>query len=287
MSIYQNRLLFNYSDLACERRRADTAVCGVEYSKNQTASGSWERIRITTPEGEKSIGRPIGIYNTLHLERIDKIDISHIDTVINELAAEIKSIVKHMKTPCNRILTVGLGNSKLTPDSLGVECADEVNATMHIKAENEEVFKRLKCAEIAVIKPGVCAESGMDAVHSVRGICKSISADLVIAIDALAAGAKERLGSTIQLSNTGIHPGSGIGAQKQAMNQGTLSVPVLSIGVPTVINSRMFESDKSLPDDEVGADDDLFVCPKDINRIIAVAARIIGGAINRAFGVQL
>jgi spore protease len=283
MDIFSRHSFCEYSDLACERGRFDISEDGVEYSKAEATVGTWERIKITSDKGAESIGRPVGIYNTLHLDRMDRMDSEAAALAVNEIAEEIRSVAGYMNAPCKRILAVGLGNGRLTPDAIGPESADQINATMHIRAQSEDTFLSLGCSEIAVIKPGVSADSGMDAVDTVRGVCKCISPDLVIAIDALAAGAVSRLGATVQLSSTGILPGGGIGAPRCAINESTVSVPVLAIGVPTVINSRAFQNECCYQSDE----EHMLVSPKNINSIVAISAKIIGTAINRAFGIEL
>ena len=275
----------SYSDLACERRRADTSVMGVSYAREVTDVGVWERIKITTDEGAESIGRPKGIYNTLMTKKAGALDKSEIEPTTAALSSELLKVTEDMDLFPRVILVVGLGNSRLTPDAVGPMSADRVNATREIKRVDKSTFQSLDCAEIAVIKPGVSAESGLDAFDTVKGICDGLKPDLVIAIDALAAGAAERLGTTVQISSTGILPGSGLGAVCKAISYSTLSVPVIAIGVPTVMDSRIFtkeEKKESLPDEEV-----LFVSPKDINLIVDSASEMIGGAINKAFGIEI
>ena len=272
-----------YSDLACERRRADTALNGVNYERNPTEVGIWERISITSEEGSRSIGRPIGIYNTLFTSRMYELDPTATECIAIEISDELKSITNIMKVKAHRVLVVGLGNAALTPDAVGPECADAVNATMQIKRIDKKSFDALGCCEIAVIKPGVSAESGLDAAETVLSVCRGISPDLVIAIDALAAGASDRLGSTVQISSTGILPGSGLGINSGAINEETLSVPVIAIGVPTVMDSRIFAGSKAT-DDECSP---MFVSPKDVHLVVECSAKIIGGAINKAFGIEL
>ncbi len=264
------------SDLACERRRADTSVIGVSYSCERCASGNWERIRIFSEEGAKSIGRPIGNYDTLNSERLDLLDFDGEDDAKNEVAAELCRLFEKNSVLPSRILVVGLGNEALTPDSVGPLAASQVEPTLHISEADKKMFDSLECSEIAVIKPGVSAKSGLDSATAALGICEKIKPDAVIAIDALASRAPERLGTTIQFCDTGIFPGTGLGFGRLALNKESLGVPVIGIGVPTVIDSRAFGS--------CGAG--MFVSPKDINAIVDAAAKIIAGGINQAFGID-
>ncbi len=268
------------TDLACERRRADTKVNGVEYTKEITVGGVFERIKISSPEGAKSIGRPMGIYDTLHTSRMDLLDSVSIEDAKEQMVRELYYIFEESGIIPERLLVVGLGNPALTPDSLGTECAITVKPTLHISELDNAFFKRLDSREIAVFSPGVAATSGLESAVAVKGVCDAIAPDAVIAIDSLASRSVERLGSTVQVSNTGIHPGTAMGADRLPLTKDTLGVPVIAIGVPTVIDSRLFshvDGPMKYPP--------MLVSPKEINEIIKVAGKIIGESINEAFGL--
>lgn len=269
--------LNEYGDLALERHKADTSVRGVGYSSVRCPCGIWERIAITTPEGARSIGRPIGSYDTLTVARLDLLDTDGIDEARNEIAAELCSMFDERGVCPARLLVVGLGNDRLTPDSVGPLAASMVEPTLHVSEADRRAFLAFECSEIAVIAPGVAARSGLDSSITVKGVCAEIRPDAVIAIDSLAARSPERLGTTVQVSNTGIFPGTGLGHGKRAINEELLGIPVFAIGVPTVMNSGHF----------VGSEcEGMFVSPKDINGIVGAAARIIAGGINQAFGLD-
>ena len=273
------------SDLACERRRADIREPGVEYSKTQGVIGVWERITVSSEEGARQIGRPRGCYNTLNLPRMDGMDQCEIEDAKDEVARELCRLFDREGIKPDRLLVVGLGNRALTPDAVGPESADRVRATMHIKEMDDDMFEGLDCSEIAVIKPGVTAESGIDTRDIVEGVCSVISPDAIIVIDALASRSPTRLGTTIQLATTGLSPGSGLGNRRGAITEEELGIPVFSIGVPTVINSRMFivENGEARAKNEK---EGMFVAPKDINDITKNASKIVAGAINQAFGID-
>lgn len=268
-----------YTDLALERHKADPNIQGVEYSKENCPSGSWERIKISTKGGAESIGRPIGLYHTFNTYRVDLLSKEDIENVKDEIASELCRIFELSDVFPGRIVVAGLGNKSLTPDSVGYATASKVKPTMHIKEMDRRCFTRLGCAEIAVITPGVAAESGLDAVVSIKGLCDLIKPDAVIAIDSLATRSPDRLGSTIQICNTGISPGSGIGNTRLAIGVETLAVPVIAIGIPTVIDSRVLCSEEAF------STTPMFVSPKEISEIISCSSEIIGEAINRAFGI--
>ena len=268
-----------YTDLALERHRADPDIPGVEYTKELCHVGQWERIRISTRRGAESIGRPIGLYHTLGTERMDRLSERKIDDAQDQLAGELCRMFESTDIFPGRLLVVGLGNRKLTPDSVGCEAADLVRPTIHIKEWDNRSFINLRCAEIAVITPGVAAVSGLDAAVIIKAMCDLIMPDAVIAIDALATSSAERLGSSIQICNSGISPGSGLGNPRLAIGIETVGVPVISIGVPTVIDSRILAETESL------CGEIMFVSPKEINEIVSASAKIISGGINRAFGI--
>lgn len=274
----------SYTDLAVERRRADTAVPGVNFKSFECEGFLWECIGITTREGAESIGRPIGRYDTLNTGRMDLLTDSEIYDAMNEVAKKLCELTERLHTLPDRILVVGLGNRELTPDSVGARTAEQVRPTMQIREFDEDAFFALDCSEIAVIKPGVTADSGIEAAEIVRGVARRIMADVIIAVDAVATSSEERLGSSIQISDTGIHPGGGIGNSRKEITKEALGVPVIAIGVPTVIDSRVFAKKKGSPERFGGTG--MMVAPKEIDEIVSVAARIVGGGINQAFGIN-
>lgn len=277
----ENSFIFD-SDLACERRRADTELAGVEYRKEVTDSGVWEFIRITDEEGERSIGRPRGRYDTLTLERMDLLDLQGTLDASEEIAKELCRLTDALGIIPERLLIVGLGNRELTPDSVGPKSVEAVNATLHIKKADPTYFSALECSAIALLCPGVSANSGMDAAEITAAVCEREGFDAVIVVDSLAARSSARLGRTIQLSDTGISPGTGIGNPRGSITKETVGAPVIAIGVPTVIDARLLSGDNC--DASVAA---MFVSPKEINGIAKAAARIISGGINQAFGIEL
>lgn len=285
---------FNFgSDLACERGRADTSLNGVEFKKESVGDFVWERIRIFSDDGEKSIGRPRGIYNTLTTPRLDTLDDEQLEDGAEELAKEFCILCDRVLTEPKRILVVGLGNSRLTPDSIGPRTAELVNATMHIRNFDNGMFRELECSEIAVLSPGVTASSGMEATDAIIGVCDRIEPDIIFAIDALASKSPMRLGRTIQISDTGIFPGSGIGNHRKAINQKTIGVPVIAIGVPTVINAETFLLGDEPPERREllrarfrrKESEGMFVSPREIDGIVNSSAQLISMGINQAFGI--
>ena len=268
-----------YSDMALERQRADISREGVEYRAYEGVSGIWECVKITSPEGEKSIGRPCGLYDTLNTGRMELMNFDEIEDAKEDVSRKLCELFDSVNVLPERLLVVGLGNPSLTPDSIGPQSASFVTPTLHIKEFDGRMFESLECSEIAVITPNVSANSGMDALYVIKGVSDIIKPTAVIAIDAVATSSVDRLGSTIQFSTTGIFPGSGVGNYKQGITYESIGIPVFSIGVPTVIDARSFcENEKRA--------DGLIVAPKEIDEIASVASKIIGGGINQAFGIS-
>jgi spore protease len=278
-----------YTDLASERRRANPDCKGVEYVKEIVGELVWERIKITSEEGERSIGRPMGIYDTLNMERADMLDGAATENSTDEISRELCYLTDVLGIEADNILVVGLGNRSLTSDSLGVLTCDKIKPTRHIKEYDRHLFSRLECSQISVISPGVMAKTGLDSVDTVAAVCERLSPDLVIAIDAIATSSYERLGSTVQITDAGICPGSGLFNVNRALNKRTLGTPVISIGVPTVIDARVLYQggsvEENLEKSKNTAISQMFVSPKEIDEIVNHSSQIIANAINQSFGI--
>ena len=268
------------SDLALERRKASTYVEGVDYKRDVCIGGVWERLKVTSEAGERNIGRPKGLYDTLTLPRLDTIMPDDIEDAKDEIARELCRMCDLGDISPARILVVGLGNRDLTPDAVGPAACDEVEPTMHIKKEDRDLFDALGCSEICVFCPDVTSNSGLVSREVVKGVVDTVRPTVVFAIDSLASRSGERLGNTVQISNTGIIPGTGVGHSGAIIDESYLGVPVIAIGVPTVISTS------SLSCEGIGdKGKSYFVSPKGINKIVKNSGKIIGGGINQAFGI--
>lgn len=275
--IYKNEGSFD-SDLALERRKASTYVEGVDYKRDVCIGGVWERLKVTSEAGERNVGRPMGLYDTLTLPRMDTIMPDDIEDAKDEIARELCRMCDLCDVSPARILVVGLGNRELTPDAIGPASAAEVEATMHLKSEDRDLFEALGCSEISVLCPDVTSNSGIAAAKIVKGVVDAVKPTVVFAIDSLASRSEERLGNTVQVSNTGIIPGTGVGHCGVKIDEELLGVPVIAIGIPTVISTAALSG-------ETGGKGGFFVSPRGINKIVKNGAKIIGGGINQAFGI--
>ncbi len=260
------------TDLAAERRRADESLPGTMYKEEEIGAFRIARLAILDEESEEVIGRPCGRYVTLSLPAprlltdVQRLRLSEL--LCRELVTMCRGLTERSEMRGERVLFVGLGNARLTSDSLGPAVASHLTATAHLEELDPAWLRSLGCARLSVLTPGVLADSGMEAAETVALLCERHRPSLVIAVDALAARDPARLARTIQLCDTGITPGSGLGNHRLGLSRETLGAPVLSIGVPTVID---------YPTEE---DEPLFVTPKDIDAEIAVLSEIIGRAIS-------
>lgn len=240
------------------------------------------KVTIETENGAKAIGKPVGTYLTLEAPDMAVPDEGSHREVSAVLAEQLRALVKEN---IESVLVVGLGNREVTPDALGPEVIGNLYITRHILREyGEYAFPDKKVAAISGIVPGVMAQTGMETLEIIKGIISETSPQLVIAIDALAARSVKRLGRTIQIADTGINPGSGVGNHRKGLNKETLGVPVVAIGVPLVVDAATIvydacqDADK-IPNGIVG----MFVTPKNIDEMMKSLSYTISEALNMTF----
>ena len=270
------------SDIACERGRASNGAEGVEFKIETEESFVWERLRITDRRGASEIGRPIGRYDTLNIGSAHLLSEEDTDEAKNQIAKELCSLTDELGIYPGKILVAGLGNEKLTADSVGPKCVSRVAVTRQFSKSGCEDYAKEEYSEISAIAPGVSQQSGIESIEIIEGVVKAVAPDLVIAVDSIATASEERLGKCIQLCDTGIAPGSGVGGRRMLLNERTLGVPVIAIGAPTVINSRLIASAEGNDNKHREA---LFLSPREIDVITDSFAEIIAGGINQAFGI--
>ncbi|MBQ7117860.1 MAG: GPR endopeptidase [Clostridia bacterium] len=275
------------TDLALERREYidKHSIDGVISHKKTVSGITVDTITVTNSQGEKALGKPIGTYITV--ETVPFTNNSDLfSPSLYVLRDELKGLLPKGK---GCVLVAGLGNEDITPDALGPRCISLLFATRHIPDELARDIGLSSLRPVAGIVPGVLGKTGMESSEIISGIAKKIEPSAVIVIDALAARSTERLGRTVQLSNTGISPGSGVGNHRQTINEETLGVPVIAIGVPTVVDGRTLAFDIL---EKAGVDestikssdmkDSMMVTPKEVDALIERASRLIAMAINTA-----
>lgn len=289
------------TDLACERYRADTKSVGVEYTQSEIGSVKLGELIISDEKSAEEQGIPVGHYTTLFFSSLADMTEDGQNELCRVLTDKLKLYAKNETKKSSlknvSVLVVGLGNIQLTADAIGPLCARYITATHHVAREDPMIFEKYFGSSVSVIAPGVLAQTGIESAEIVASLCKKIGFDLVIAIDSLAARSCDRLATTIQISNTGISPGSGVGNSRERLNREGLGVPVIAIGVPTVVESRTLvydalekikkpnlsrEIEKILSNES-----SFFVSPKDSDVISENAAKIISSSINSVFNEGL
>ena len=229
------------------------------------------RIRVATDAGAALLGRPPGAYVTVDLRPL----LSRQEPLLPRAAACLSRELRALLPPGEgTALVVGLGNSAMTPDAVGTAALEHLLVTRHLLQAMPRQFAGLR--PVASLRPGVLSATGVETLELIRGAAAHIRPAVVIVIDALAARSRHRLCATVQLSDTGLTPGSGVGNHRKAVNARTLRLPVVAVGVPTVIDGA------ALCGDEDAAPSGLFVTPQDIDRRIRDMGALLGTAITLA-----
>lgn len=236
-----------YTDLALETAETISPKAspqGIEMTTENiplpdTTNAVLTTVSITTPQGEEALGKPIGKYITLESPSIRENDTHTHKAIISLLSRNIKKL---LPSPCPTVLVIGLGNYQVTPDSLGPKVVDKILVTRHIK-DTVPPDINSSVSSVAALAPGVMGVTGIETLEVVKGVTDHVRPDIIIAIDALAARKVSRVNSTIQLSNTGVAPGAGVGNRRRTIDRQSLGVPVIAIGVPTVVDAATLAND--------------------------------------------
>lgn len=244
------------TDLALEQKEhaqeTDQEITGVrlrEWKDRKTAI-RYTEVHVTDEYGAKAMGKPIGTYLTLEMEDLMGKDETYREQMADQIGDSLSEYIRRIWGVCEwqmkkpSVLVVGLGNPSVTPDALGPRTVGKIRVTRHLAGLCEkDPQEYLRQSVISAIVPGVMAQTGMETAEILTGIIEQTSPDLMIVIDALAARSVKRLGTTIQLTDTGIHPGSGVGNHRHSLTQETMGIPVLAIGVPTVVGAAAIVHD--------------------------------------------
>lgn len=242
--------MYNFrTDLALERRdiyqKANklNQIDGVESTEEEINDNiKVSRVKITNSKGEEALGKPIGTYVTIDVKKLKMAGEEEIQKTSEVLTDELKKIVEMHVNNQEDILIVGLGNIYVTPDALGPRVINEIDVTRHIiKYLPQYVDEGTR--PVSAISPGVLGTTGIETVEILKGIVENIHPKLLIVIDALASRSIERISSTIQISDTGIVPGAGVGNTREEISENSLGIPVVSIGIPTVVELATLVSD--------------------------------------------
>ena len=235
--------MYNFrTDLANERRdiyqkanNLESAIDGIESEQKEIDSNiKIERVFITNENGEKALGKPKGDYITIDIKNLKIAREEQIQKASDVLTDELNKILEKHITRKDEVLVVGLGNIYVTPDSLGPKVINEIDITRHIQKYMPEVLDE-NTRNVCGISPGVLGTTGMETLEIIKGIVDKVKPKLVIVIDSLASRSIERISSSLQISDTGIVPGSGVENARAELSINTLGIPVIAIGIPTVV----------------------------------------------------
>ena len=284
MSCFQIR-----TDLALEARESiedkDGEIRGVSVEETYDAE---HEIRVTkvvieTKNGAKAMGKPMGTYITLEAPGMIEPEEDYHQEISAALAKQLKIIIPNVQRE-QSVLVVGLGNRDVTADALGPHVADNLFVTRHVVREyGKAAYNKARMHMVSRIVPGVMAKTGMESAEIIKGVVEQTAPDVLLVVDALAARSTKRLNRTIQITNTGIHPGSGVGNHRNALTEESLEVPVIAIGVPTVVDAATIVND-AVGETPVNITElnNMYVTSKDVDYQIKQISHIICDAINEA-----
>lgn len=304
------------TDMAVERRdlykkanNIEDEIDGVDCEEEELEDIKITRVNINNEQGEKALQKPVGTYITIDAKKINNIPVEKEDKIIEIVSKELKSIVDKHVQKNEEIMIVGLGNLHSTPDSLGSRVVNEVEITRHIKIYLPQYIDENERA-ISAISPGVLGTTGIESAEIIKGIVDKVQPKMIIAIDSLCSKNVSRINKSIQISDTGIVPGGGVGNARDELSEKTLGIPVIAIGVPTVVEMASITNDcldlfiedlqrkaesndvlNQLKDEDnyekikaalIPNDYNFIVTPKEIDELIECMKDIISRGINEA-----
>nr|WP_270576146.1 GPR endopeptidase [Butyricicoccus sp. OF30-11pH9A] len=274
---------------AIENHKSAAALPHVRQSDRMLEGFAVHEVRILSEDAAREIGKPQGRYLTLELDALIRREEDAFPRACKALSTLLRELLPHPND--GPVLIAGLGNRMITPDAIGPQTADHVIATRHLVAQSPEVFADWR--PVSALAPGVLGQTGVETGEVICGVLDRVRPAAVIAVDALAAGRLSRLLRTVQLADTGITPGAGVGNARAALNEETLGVPVIAVGVPTVVDGATLahEISSQLGQPACEALDDLsqpvMITTRDIDREVADISRMIGYAVNMALHPHL
>ena len=279
------------TDLALEAREIwqestekTTRLAGVKATKQRQEGYPVTRVDILDGRGEAALGKPQGSYLTIDLTTFWQRKADFFERAVRAVGSQLKTLLP----PEGPALVIGLGNAAMTPDAVGPLAVDSVLVTRHLIAAMPKHFSGFR--PVAVQRTGVLGTTGVESAEAVRGLVAEVQPALVIAVDALASRRVGRVCATVQLSDTGIIPGSGVGNHRSALNRETLGVPVFAVGIPTVVDAATLAADlmeeagiADIDEDKLRAgQQNLMVTPRDIDAQVRDLSKVVGYGINWA-----
>lgn len=309
--------MYNFrTDLAVERNdiykkanNIQNEIDGIQIENEALENIDISRVKIINEEGEKKLGKPIGNYITLDVKNIKLADDEKIEQISKVLADELRKVIGEHVKDTEDILVVGLGNIYVTPDALGPKVVSHIEITRHILEYMPKVMPE-DTRPVSAISPGVLGTTGIETMEVLKGIVDNIHPKLLIVIDALASRSIERISSSIQIADTGIVPGAGVENKRKEISQKTLGIPVIALGIPTVVDLASITNDcinlfienlqqkamsnsylNELKDKDnyeeikealIPKDYNMIVTPKEIDQLIENMSKIVANGINKA-----
>lgn len=274
---------------AIENHKTAAALPHVRQSDRMLEGFAVHEVRILSEDAAREIGKPQGRYLTLELDALIRREEDAFLRACKALSTLLRELLPRPND--GPVLIAGLGNRMITPDAIGPQTADHVIATRHLVAQSPAIFADWR--PVSALAPGVLGQTGVETGEVICGVLDRVRPAAVIAVDALAAGRLSRLLRTVQLADTGITPGAGVGNARAALNEETLGVPVIAVGVPTVVDGATLahEISSQLGQPACEALDDLsqpvMITTRDIDREVADISRMIGYAVNMALHPHL
>jgi len=277
------------TDLALEAKELweqsasqQTTLAGVEARETTREGIGVDLVRILDKRGEQALGKPAGTYVTLTLDGLKRREEDAFGRAARAIAAELRALLSPLEES-DPVLVVGLGNRAITPDAIGPLVHQHTMVTRHLVEQVPEHFGSFR--PVASLSAGVLGTTGVESGSLIRAVCDAIRPACVIAVDALASRSLHRVCRTVQLSDTGIVPGSGVGNHRKALNRETLGVPVIAVGVPTVVDGATLAMDllgREEPPQLAQGVENLMVTPRDIDAQVSDLSKVIGFGINLA-----
>ena len=307
--------MFNFrTDMAIERNdiykkqnNIENQIDGIETEEEEKNQIKISRVKILNEQGEKALAKPKGDYVTLDVKNIKTVDEEGIEKIAEVLGNELRIIIKKHISDTEDILVVGLGNLYVTPDALGPKVVPEIQVTRHILQYMPSAMPE-DTRPVSAISPGVLGITGIETMEILKGIVDNIKPKMLIVIDALASRSIERISSSIQIADTGIVPGAGVGNTRKEISIKTLGIPVIALGIPTVVDLASITNDcidlfieslqqKAMSNDYLNKlkekdnyeeikealipkDYNMIVTPKEIDKLIESMSKIVSKGIN-------
>ncbi len=272
------------TDLALERHEIikSSNIKGIKFEETEKDDAVITLIEVLDEDGERQVGKPKGKYYTVDLP-----EFSHETELLDGRLKALTDIIVQLLPDSNgAVLVAGIGNDNITPDALGPCCAEQIFSTRHIAKDISKDLGLPEFNSVSAISTGVLGKTGIETAEYIKGIANLIKPKAVIAVDALASRSLSRLGKTVQLSDTGISPGSGVGNHRTRIDSEMLGIPVIAIGIPTVVDGKTLVCDLTENDENTDSisneAEKVMVTPRDIDLIIERASRLLALSINCA-----